>query len=122
MVTTPLVGELGVIKTSPEGALKNEIGLDLKASGSALIAEFTCGSSAGKWRGSVIVALKTDKGISSETLKFSAKAGKQKPEAFEGLPRDVIERSLGGAEFEQSGWSLTTTLTNTEKVEVNTVV
>jgi IPT/TIG domain len=122
VVTTPLVGELGVIKTSSEGALKNEIGLDLKASGSALIAEFTCGATAGKWRGSVIVPVKTNKGISSVTLKFAAKAGKQKPEAFEGLPKDVIESSLGGAAFEQSGWSLTTTLTNAEKVEVNSVV
>jgi hypothetical protein len=95
--------------------------MDLKAP-AGTIAEFSCASIAGKWRGSVIVPVKTDKMLSGETLKFVAKSGKQVPEAFEGQPKDVIESSLGTTSFEQAGFSLATTVTNAEKIEANSVV
>jgi len=122
IVTSMLDGELGVIKTSTEGAVKNEIGLDLKPASGPAIAEFSCGTIPDVWRGSVIVPVKANKMLGAETLKFSAKGGKQKPEAFEGQGKDIIESSLGEASFEQSGWTVTTTMSNLEKVEVNSVV
>lgn len=121
VVTKTLQGELGVIKVGTEAA-KNEIGLDLKAAPGSNLAEFSCGTLPGIWRGSIIVALKANKNALTQTLKFTEKTGKQKPEAFEGQAKDVIESSLGEAAFEQSGWSLTSTMTNAEKVEVNSVV
>jgi|GEM_PF-1426353 len=121
VVTKLLDGELGVIKASIE-AVKDEIGLDLKAASGSDIAEFSCGALPVIWRGSVIVPLKANKGLLTETLKFAEKVGKQKPEAFEAKGKDVIESSIGEAAFEQSAWSLISTLTNAEKVEVNSVV
>jgi hypothetical protein len=113
---------LGIIKTSTEGLLHNQVGLDLKPATGEAIAEFSCSSVAGKWRGSVIVPVTTNKMAASMSLKYAATAGKQKPESFEGLPKDVIESSLGASAFEQSAWVLTTLLTSAEKIEINTVV
>jgi len=56
------------------------------------------------------------------TVKYSASIGKQKPEKFEGQPKDVLETSFGEAAFEQTGLKLTTIETNEEKIEINTVV
>ena len=122
VITKALVGELGVIKVSTEGPLHNEIGLDLKPASGEAIAEFACSSVAGKWRGSVIVPVTSDKMAASMSLKYAATNGKQKPESFAGLPKDVIESSLGASTFEQSAWVLSSTLTNAEKIEVNSVV
>jgi hypothetical protein len=55
-------------------------------------------------------------------LKFAGAAGKQKPEAFEGEPKDILESSFSGGAFEQSRLTLTTTLTSEEDVEINAVV
>jgi hypothetical protein len=122
VITKTLAGELGIIKTSTEGALHNVVGLDLKPAVGEAIAEFSCSSVAGKWRGSVIVPVTTNKTVSSMSLKYTATSGKQKPESFEGLPRDVIESSLGASAFEQSARVFASVLTNGEKMEVNTVV
>ena len=122
IITKSLAGELGIIKTSTEGPLHNQIGLDLKPATGEAMAEFSCGGVAGKWRGSVIVPVTTNKTVASMSLKYAATGGKQKPESFEGMPKDVIESSLGASAFEQSGWVLTTLLTNAEKMEVNSVV
>jgi hypothetical protein len=55
-------------------------------------------------------------------LKGSASKGKQKPEAFVGEPKDILEESLNGGAFEQAGLTLTTIQTDEEAVEVNSVV
>ncbi len=120
--TNALVGELGVVKASTEGVIDNEIGLDLKAPGTGALAEFSCGSITVKWRGSVIEAVKSNKMILSAVSKYTATKGKQKPEGFEGQPKDIIESSLGSGAFEQSAWTLDTTQTDKEKIEVNSVV
>jgi len=122
IVTNALQGELGVVKVSAEGPLQNEIGFDLKAVGAAAIVEFACGGVTRIWSGSVIVAVSTNSMLSKTTLKYAATAGKQKPEQFEGQPKDIIESSLGGGAFEQSSWTITTVQTNEEKMEVNSVV
>jgi hypothetical protein len=122
LITKALVGELGVVKASTEGPLHNEIGLDLKAPGGTAMVEFSCGTTPIKWQGSVIVPLKANKMLLSALLKYSASKGKQKPEGFEGQPKDVIESSLGGGAFEQGAWTLETTHANQERIEVNSVV
>jgi alpha-tubulin suppressor-like RCC1 family protein len=119
--TVPLSGEVGIIKTGTEPLL-NTVGLDLKASGGGAIVEFTCGGVARSWTGSVIVPLKANKMLATQTLKWSQTKGLQKPEQFEGQPKDIIEGSKFGGEFEQSAWALTTVQTDKEKIELNTVV
>ena len=66
--------------------------------------------------------VKTSKMVLMGTVKYAATAGKQKPEKFDGLPKDVLETSFGDAAFEQSGLKLTTIQTSEEKIEINTVV
>jgi hypothetical protein len=123
--TERLQGVLGIDTTEPE-ASKDKVGLDLYPSGAGLskeelLAEFACGGVPYKWRGPVIVPFPTNKVAIKYTLKYAETAGKQKPERFEGGPKQVLETSLSGGAFEQSGWKLTSQLTDEEKVEVSTV-
>ncbi len=43
------------------------------------------------------------------------------PERFDGLPKDVLEACFGGGTPEHAGLTLTTTPTNQEALEVNSV-
>jgi IPT/TIG domain len=102
--TYPLEGRLGFIK----GGSKPTVGWELApASGSAL-AGFACGATTMSLTGSVIAPFgKADKRDGYFTAKFKAAKGRQKPEAFEGLPKDVLDLGTGLGE-EQAG--LTTRL------------
>jgi hypothetical protein len=84
--------------------------------------QFSCGPTAVTVRGSVLNPVKSNKMLLSATLKYAASSGKQKPEKFEGLPKDVLETEFGEAAAEQSGLKLTTKQTNEEKIEINSVV
>ena len=55
-------------------------------------------------------------------FKLLVSKGKQKPEHFVGGPVDVLARSVNGGPSEQSGLGVLGTLTNEEKLEINTVV
>ncbi|HTR89128.1 MAG TPA: IPT/TIG domain-containing protein, partial [Solirubrobacteraceae bacterium] len=96
--------------------------LDLAATEEETIAEFTCGSKKAVVKGSVIVSVSSNEMETAPTLKYSASGGKQSIENLEGEPTDVLETSLNGAAFEQTGLTVTTTQTNEEAVEVNTTV
>jgi hypothetical protein len=122
IATRLLEGGLGVILQSKEGPAKNKIGLDLKAVGGGLIAEFACGASVFKVRGSVIVPLPSNKMLSGEVLGYTATKGVQKPSHFEHEANDLLEASIAGGAFELDGLTLTSIQTNAEAVEVNTVV
>jgi hypothetical protein len=122
IATNALSGELGIVVKSVEGPIKNKIGLDLKATGSGLIAEFSCGTSTDQLRGSVIAKVKTNVMVTAATLKYTASKGVQNPTHFEGRPNEILEMSFGGGPFEQTGLTLTTIQTNEERVEVNAVV
>jgi hypothetical protein len=122
IATRTLSGTLGVILTSKEGPVKNKIGSDLRASDAGLVAEFTCGSAAEQLRGSVIGELKANAMSEKPTVKYSQKAGVQKPTHFEGQPNEILEASFGGGPFEQTGLALTIIQSNQQKVEVNSVV
>ncbi len=123
-----LDGQLGILEKSAEGAAKNKIGLQLKPASGTALAEFKCGASTPvTLSGSVIVPLKTDKMTGSEKLKFSASKGVQKPNRFEGGAEnsDVLKLTLGSGpeeRVEQVGLTLSSTLTDEEEVEVNSVL
>jgi hypothetical protein len=57
----------------------------------------------------------------TQALKFKASKGKQKPESFAGEPKEILEASFNAKPFEQAGLSLTTTQTDEEALEVNSV-
>jgi hypothetical protein len=120
--TGPLGGALGVLKLGASAA-KNTIGLDLYAAeGSATIAQFSCGSTSGAVRGSVIVPVRANKMLSTGTLTYKQAKGRQNPEAFLEAPRDVLETSLEKGSFEQTGLKMTLTQTGEEPVEVSSVI
>jgi hypothetical protein len=123
VVTNTLQGVLGIEKTSTEGPVKDKIAQDLFPVGEeGPLMEFSCGPTPVSVIGSVLNPVKSNKMLATATVKYAATAGKQKPEKFEELPRDVLETSIGEAAFVQSGLKLTTIQTSEEKIEINSVV
>ena len=122
VVSTTLAGELGIVKTSTEGPVKNKLGLSLRPASEAPVAEFSCAGVAVVVRGAVINEVKANSMLLTTTLKYAETKGVQKPSRFEGGAAEVLEASLGGEPFRQAGLSLTTIQTNEEKVEVSSVV
>jgi hypothetical protein len=120
--STTLVGELGVIKTSTEGPLKNLVGTDYKPASGETVAAFSCAGTAVTVTGSVIGELKRDSMVTKAPVKFVQSKGLQKPTHFEGSPEDVLLTKLGEGAAQRSGLSLTTNQTSEEKIEVNSVV
>ena len=56
------------------------------------------------------------------TVRSVQSKGKQTIEKFEEGPREVLESTLNGGQFEQIGLALTTIQTNEEVIEANSVV
>lgn len=125
IVTNSLGGPLGVEKKGLT-ASANKIAEDLEGpangKGEHIAAEFSCAGLLIVVRGSVLHPVTANKMVSTTLEKFTASKGKQKPEKFEGEPKDVLESSLAGGAFEQSGQSIQANVTFEEKGEVNTVV
>jgi hypothetical protein len=123
LVTKTLEGVIGVEKKGLKPSA-NKIAFDLFPAGkTGFFIEFGCGPLPVRVQGSVLVPLTpTNKMAMTITLKYTAKKGKQKPEKFEGEPKDVLESSLKNLPFEQSGQTITTVQTNEELLELNTVV
>jgi hypothetical protein len=121
IVTNQLEGELGVEELGAE-ASGNRIGEELFPVGhSGAFAEFTCGGIAGVVTGSVISPVASNAMKLTETVKFKATKGKQKPESFVGEPTSVLTGTFGEGTPEQAGLTLTTMHLNEEKLEVNSV-
>jgi len=102
IVTNLLIGELGYIKKS-----KKQVGLDLFTPAGP-ITTFGCGAALGAVvEGSVIGKIAPVNTLvlpgGHFTLKFSEKLGKQNPPSFEAGPIDVLETSINGGKFEESG-------------------
>ena len=118
IVTSPLEGELGLIKDVFEGETLNvSVGLDLKHSPTLLTAD--CGGSAVSISGSVIAPVgAVDKMLSAFTLRYQATGGKQVPEGFEEKPNDTLSGSFGGGSPEQTGLTSTGKVSNGEKLEI----
>ena len=122
IVSRSLEGVLGVEKLGAS-ASKDKIALDLFPAGkTGSLLVFSCAASAVSVQGSVLVPVAADKMALTAALKFKASKGKQKPEAFAGAAKDVLEASFSPGPFEQAGLTLSATQTNAEAVEVNAVV
>jgi hypothetical protein len=113
--TSSLLGTLGYIKKPMK-----TVGLDL-ASGLAPFMVFECGATPFVVEGSVIGRISPvnvpRKGGEPFQLKFAQTAGHQKPMSFEGEPIDVLQTSIGGAPFEESGLKATDQVFLTAAVE-----
>jgi hypothetical protein len=123
IISADLEGQLGIERRGAS-RLKDRIALDLAATDQevgGMLMVFRCGGFSVAVRGSVLAPVATNKMLASTTLKYAASKAKQKPEQFEGGPRDVLEISLGGSAFEPAGETLTTVQTSEEPIEVNTV-
>jgi hypothetical protein len=122
IVSSVLEGQLGVISTGVT-AVHNKVGLDLFPEGGTHVADFACRGTAAVVRGSVIVPVTANKMLLTSNLVYAALAkGRQKPEAFLGMPKDILETSLGGASFEQSGLKAKLSQTSEEALEINSVI
>jgi hypothetical protein len=119
--TTTLEGTLGIERTTvKEGKETLHVAVDLYPVGkTGPFLEYTCsGSSPTTLSGSVIAPVTADKMLKTTSLKFTAIAGRQKPESFEGAPPDFLTNSL----FEEVGLTRASTQTNEEAIEINTAV
>ncbi len=118
LVTKTLEGIVGF-----ENKAAKKTAFDLYPDGkTGLFIKFSCSGLTVAVQGSVIVPIKSDKMLLSGTLKYKATKGKQQVEKFEGGLTDVLETTYKGGPYEQSGQTITTTLTNEEKLELNAVV
>jgi hypothetical protein len=109
-------GEAGIIEKGAT-AQKDKVGLLLE-----LDIEVYCGEHAVFVQGSAIVPVKANDTLTSETLKFTGKAGKQKPDRFE-------EPSTAAELFYEEDYhrteadlTMTATATYEEGLEINSVV
>jgi hypothetical protein len=79
-----------------------------------------------KVRGKVLAPIKNDKMTATETLKFKATKGKQKPERWEESSSPAILESsfsnIGAGLYEQAGQTINSTVTGEEQLELNAVV
>jgi hypothetical protein len=119
---SPLQGELGVEKRGAT-ASGNKLASNLYAQGNrgGQIVDISCGGFFVKVQGTVLFPVTANKMLATTTVKVTATKGRQKPEKFEGGPKEVLEASFGGWPFEQTGLTVTRTQTNSEPVEANTV-
>jgi hypothetical protein len=123
VVTKEMVGVLGW-----ENKAAKKTDLLLRAAGGGQITELICTGLVIKVRGSVLVPIKNDKMVSSETLKYEASKGVQKPSAWEQGPAflEAAFSNFKGGEYSPAGQSITATVKYTgvtqEKLELNAVV
>lgn len=109
-----------------ENKAKKKTDLELypaKSVASGLFTEFSCIGLVVKVRGDVLVPIKNDKMTRTETLKFVASKGIQKPSEWEEKSgKTILEASFKGGPFEQAGQNITSTVEGEEELELNAVV
>ncbi len=116
--STNLEGVVAIEKiTFTEGKEIRHVALDLYPIGrTGAFLEYTCaGSGLTTLDGSLLAPVTAGKMLKTATLKFTATAGKQKPEQLEGGGPEFLTNSL----FEEVGLNLASTQTNEEAVEIN---
>jgi Fibronectin type III domain len=119
--TTNLEGVLGIERvTFKEGKEIRHVALALYPTGhGGPVLEYTCaGGGPTTLAGSLMAPVTAGKMLTTTTLKFSATAGKQKPERFEGGAQEVLTNAFG----EQVGLTVGSTQSNEEAIEINTTV
>jgi hypothetical protein len=121
IVTNTLEGELGIEEAGTEPS-QDKLGEELRpVGGTGHFAAFSCGGEAGVITGSAISPVASDTMKLTETVKFKATKGKQKPESFVGGPTATLVSDFSAGAPEQSGLTLQTINTNEEKLEINAV-
>jgi hypothetical protein len=120
--TAPLGGPIG-FETEVIPASKDHLANELHSE-AGNVAEFECSGLKVVVKGSVLHKITANAMKLTATEKFTASKGKQKPEHFAGgvAKEHILETSTNGGPFEQSGQTITSILTNEEKVEANSVV
>ena len=119
--TKKLEGVLGIERiTVKEGKETRHVALDLYPVGrTGPFIEYTCtGSAPTTLTGSILAPVSANAMHTAATLKFTATAGKQKPEHFERGEKDVLTNALD----EQVGLTLASTQSTEEAVEINAFV
>lgn len=115
LVTRTLEGLIGW-----QNKAKKQVAFDLFPAGKAgFFIEFRCGPVPVRVQGSLLVKITAGKMAPSMTIKYTETNAKQKPEKFEGEPKDVLESSLNGMPFEQAAQKLETVQTDEEPLEAN---
>jgi len=99
-----------------------DVGVSLEPATGTVWAEFSCGKPFVVIRGSVIAPV-TPVSKMTKTFKetFAQTGGHQEPESFEGAAKDVLETSIAGGAYEQTGFSSTDTVKNEEKLELREI-
>ena len=119
--TVPLEG-----KVVWENEAKHKTALDLFPEAGGNFIEFTCGATLTvAVRGSILVPVTADKMSSTVTLKYVGKKGIQKVQEYEeggSKIKDVLEANFAGSGFVQASQTITSTVTNEEKLELNAYV
>ncbi len=117
LVTNELIGEIGF---ENKAAKKTALKLEPAASAKGKFITFKCvglevavrGKGEEKGAG-ILVNIKNDTMTATETLKYKATKGVQKPVKWEGPnPETYLESSFEKLPFEQSGQTVTSTVTN----------
>jgi hypothetical protein len=122
IVTSPLGGPIG-FETEVVPASKDHLASELHSE-SGNVAEFSCAGLPVVVKGSVLHKITANAMKLTATEKFTASKGKQKPEHFAGgtVDEHSLESNTNGGPFEEAGQTITSILTNEEKVEANSVV
>ena len=125
LLTNELQGVVGFEKKEAIPT-KSKLALELSPAASVtsgLFIEFSCLGLVVKVKGHVLVPIKGDKMTKTETLKFVAVKGKQKPEKWHESPeKQILEASFKGGPFEQAGQNITSVVTGEEALELNAVI
>jgi hypothetical protein len=130
IVSAPLQGRLGLVLTESD-PMSNEAGIGMYPPADEPFAQFECGATAVTISGAVIHQVKVNKMLAGEPQKLKLyRAGEQKPESFDtpwedpliAEPVAVLETSIEGGAASQTGLLWLSTLSNEEKLEVNTTV
>lgn len=114
--TKLLQGQLGWINKA-----NGQVGLALRPSGGGTFAEYTCGATSYTLGGGVSVAVKTNKPLVSQVLKYKSRHGVQGVSGLEGAPQSLTSTAAGEA-AEGAGLTMSSTLAFAEALEVNTHV
>ncbi len=122
IVMNTMEGVLGVEELAAE-PINYKIGEKLYPAGhTGPIAKFSCGSFPIILTGAMISPVSSNAMKLTSTNKTKQLKGKQKPENFVGETPEVLMTQIGEGTPEQSGEAITTSQTNAEKVEINSVV
>ena len=111
-----------------ESKAKHKTALDLyPAGGAEKFIEFKCGATLTvAVRGSILAPVKSDKMSLTVPLKYKAKRGVQSPTEYEtaggAKVKDVLEANFSEQGWLQAGQTITSTVTNEEKLELNAYV